>query len=85
MILSKYRFFGCAVAAAMVLCLAASADGILWRNGDNDVKVYRIPAICTAPDGKTIVAVCDARKWNMGDLNAAQPIQISCRLSTDNG
>ena len=46
--------------------------------------VYRIPALCTAPNGD-LIAVCDARQNNIGDLNAFQPISIVCRRSTDGG
>jgi len=64
--------------------LAVSEVQTLWRNGDGGIKVYRIPAICTAPNGD-LVAACDARAWNMGDLNAGQPINITIRRSADNG
>ena len=61
---------------------------VLFKNGDEigGVKsaVYRIPAICTAPNGD-IVVVCDARRQNGGDLNAFQPINIVWRRSTDGG
>ncbi|MBR0198223.1 MAG: exo-alpha-sialidase [Kiritimatiellae bacterium] len=56
----------------------------LWKNGEAGIAVYRIPAICTAPNGD-IVAACDARKNNGGDLNVFQPINISIRRSTDDG
>lgn len=56
----------------------------LWRNGDNGIAVYRIPAMCTAPNGDIVVA-CDARRDNGGDLNVFQPINISIRRSSDNG
>lgn len=61
---------------------------VLFRGGDEveGVKsaVYRIPAICTAPNGD-LIAVCDARRDNGGDLNAFQSINIVCRRSTDGG
>ena len=72
--------------------LSLSAFGVspqitLWKDGDNGVAKYRIPAMCLAPDGKTLVAVCDARTKHGGDLNrgSAQPIYIACRRSTDGG
>ena len=72
------------LAFSCALCACADAQ-VLWKSGDASVAVYRIPAICTAPDGKTVVAVCDARKNHGGDLNSSQPIWITCRTSTDNG
>ena len=56
----------------------------LWKGGDGGIKVYRIPALCTAPNGD-LVAACDARKNNGGDLNVFQPINISVRISSDDG
>jgi len=61
---------------------------ILFKNGDEveGVKsaVYRIPALCTAPDGSLVLA-CDARRDGGGDLNHAKPINIAIRRSTDGG
>ncbi len=61
---------------------------VLFKGGDEveGVKsaVYRIPALCTAPNGD-LIAVCDARRDNGGDLNAFQSIRIACRRSTDGG
>lgn len=54
----------------------------LYRPGDYGSQNYRIPAICTLPDG-TLLAVNDKRKFNEGDL--PQDIDIVCRRSTDNG
>lgn len=54
----------------------------LYAPGDYGSKNYRIPAICTLPDG-TLLAVNDRRKYNEGDL--PQDIDIVCRRSTDNG
>lgn len=56
----------------------------LWNNGDNGIRVYRIPALCTAPNGD-LVAACDARTYHGGDLDAKQPINITIRRSSDNG
>ncbi len=56
----------------------------LWKAGDNGIKSYRIPAICTAPNGN-LIAACDARTYHGGDLNSNQPINISIRRSTDGG
>lgn len=57
---------------------------VLWKNGDDGIRSYRIPALCTAPNGDLIVA-CDARKNNAGDLNVFQPINITFRRSSDGG
>ena len=61
---------------------------VLFKSNDaiEGVKsaVYRIPALCTAPNGDLVV-VCDARRLNGGDLNAFQPINIVCRRSSDGG
>ena len=66
---------------------AVSKQTVLWKNGDNGVKVYRIPALCTAPDGKTLVAACDARHDHLQDLNRQpwQKINIAIRTSKDGG
>jgi len=61
---------------------------VLFKNNDavEGVKaaVYRIPALCTAPNGDLVVA-CDARHEGGGDLNHAKPINIAIRRSSDNG
>jgi len=64
--------------------LAGSEGKSLWKGGDHGIKVYRIPALCTAPNGD-LVAACDARRNHGGDLDSAQPINISVRRSTDGG
>ncbi len=74
----------CAGALASASFSAVSPATTLWRGGDGGVKIYRIPALCTAPNGG-LVAACDARAWNGGDLNAGQPINISVRRSSDGG
>ena len=73
-----------ALAAVTMSVFAVSEQSVLWANGENGISVYRIPAICTAPNGD-LVAVCDARAKHGGDLDTCQPINISCRRSTDNG
>ncbi len=61
---------------------------VLFKNGDEieGVKsaVYRIPALCTAPNGDLVIA-CDARRDGGGDLNHAKPINIAIRRSKDAG
>ncbi len=60
----------------------------LFASGDavEGVKsaVYRIPALCTAPNGDLVVAA-DARRLSGGDLNHAKPIDIAVRRSSDGG
>ncbi len=60
----------------------------LFTNGDEIEgivsKVYRIPALCTAPNGD-LIATCDARRNHGGDLNTSQPINIAIRRSSDGG
>ena len=80
----KTRLLALALAAAALGAQAADGQTTLWKNGDGGVAVYRIPALCTAPNGD-LVAVCDARKNHGGDLNTSQPINISCRRSSDGG
>jgi len=80
----KRQLLAVALVAASINALAVSEQTTLWKNGDGGIAVYRIPAICTAPNGD-LVAVCDARSRNGGDLNIYQPINISCRRSSDNG
>ncbi|MBO7655672.1 MAG: exo-alpha-sialidase [Kiritimatiellae bacterium] len=72
------------ILAAALRGLAADGQMPLWKDGDGGVMRYRIPALCTATNGD-LVAVCDARTRNGGDLNVYQPIYIVCRRSTDNG
>ena len=76
-----------AIAIASLSFAAFAAPGektTLWKSGEDGIAVYRIPALCTAPNGD-LVAVCDARRDNIGDLNAFQPINIVCRRSSDGG
>lgn len=54
----------------------------LYAPGEYGSRNYRIPAICTLPDG-TLLAVNDKRKYNEGDL--PEDIDIVCRRSSDNG
>ena len=72
------------IAASAFAQAEVSAVQTLWKGGDNGVKVYRIPALCTAPNGD-LVAACDARQHHGGDLNTSQPINITIRRSSDNG
>ena len=75
-------------AVALAALSVSAAEQVLFRGGDAVggvvSKVYRIPAMCTAPNGD-LVAVCDARRNHMGDLNSCQPIEIAVRRSSDGG
>lgn len=70
----------------------ASAQVVLWKAGEAGINTYRIPALCMAPDGKTLVAACDAREDHLHDLNRKggpkndyQRINIAIRTSKDGG
>ncbi len=54
----------------------------LFHPGDYGSTNWRIPAICTLPDG-TLLITCDRRKYNETDL--PEDIDIVSRRSTDNG
>jgi len=54
----------------------------LFRPGAYGSRNWRIPAICTLPDG-TLLMACDRRKYNEADL--PEDIDIVSRRSTDNG
>ena len=73
-----------AAVSAVFAVSAVSEPVVLWKGGDNGIKMYRIPALCTAPNGD-LVAACDARRNHGGDLNSNQPINITVRRSTDGG
>ena len=66
--------------------LAAGAatyfDTCLYRPGDYGSANWRIPALCCLDDG-TLLAVCDKRKYNEGDL--PEDIDMVVRRSYDNG
>lgn len=70
----------------------ASKQVVLWKAGDAGINTYRIPALCLAPDGKTLVVACDAREDHLQDLNRKggqkgdyQRINIAIRTSRDGG
>jgi len=56
-------------------------DTCLYRPGDYGSANWRIPALCCLDDG-TLLAVCDKRKYNEGDL--PEDIDIVVRRSHDN-
>ncbi len=62
--------------------VASYEDVRLWSSVSGDY--YRIPAICTAPDG-TLIAVCDSRNSSNSDMNANMYINTALRRSTDGG
>lgn len=70
----------------------ASKQVVLWKAGEAGINTYRIPALCLAPDGKTLVVACDAREDHLQDLNRKggqkgdyQRINIAIRTSKDGG
>ena len=71
-------------ATILVSGAAVSPVQTLWEKGADGIAIYRIPALCTAPNGD-LVAACDARKNHGGDLNSNQPINIAIRRSSDGG
>lgn len=73
-----------AAVSAALTTFAVSEKVTLWKDGDQGIRKYRIPALATAPNGD-LVAACDARTNNGGDLCVHQPINISIRRSSDNG
>lgn len=80
-----FKQFCLLAAVSAVFAVSAVSEPVtLWKGGDQGIKIYRIPALCTAPNGD-LVAASDARKNHGGDLNTHQPINISIRRSTDGG
>jgi sialidase-1 len=73
----------------MMLCLLTSAIRAdtqiekidVWRAGEQDYKVYRIPGVVVTAKG-TVLAYAEARKSDRGDWNT---IDIVMRRSTDGG
>lgn len=55
---------------------------LLFQNGDEGSKYYRIPALVTAADG-SLIAVADKRWERLNDLPSH--IDVVARRSTDNG
>lgn len=55
---------------------------VVYESGDGVSKFYRIPAICTLPDG-TLVTVADRRLDSNKDLPGR--IDVVCRTSNDRG
>ena len=76
------------IAVALALCGGVWARSVPFVGGmeiaGRRVAVCRIPALAVVPDG-ALLAVCDARPWNGGDVKARQPIRIAARRSGDNG
>ena len=84
------RFFasGYTHLTLMLLFLAAAAaidppvDTIVWKNGDEGSKYYRIPGITTTTEG-TLITVIDRMYTIRQDL--PNDIDLVIRRSTDNG
>ncbi len=80
-----------AIASAIAVFVATvHAEGaqVLFKSNDPvegvHSAIYRIPAMCVAPNGDIVVAA-DARRLGGGDLNHAKPIDIAIRRSSDGG
>ncbi|NWK54403.1 exo-alpha-sialidase [Verrucomicrobiaceae bacterium N1E253] len=56
----------------------------VFVSGQDNTKIYRIPAIITAKNGD-LLAVIDARRNNAADLIHQRSIDITYKRSTDNG
>ncbi|MFD2158151.1 exo-alpha-sialidase [Rubritalea tangerina] len=56
----------------------------VFVSGEDDTKIYRIPAIITAQNGD-LLAVIDARRKNAADLIHQRSIDITFKRSKDNG
>ncbi len=80
----SFRTLLFSLAAAVTLVAGAYETQTIWRAGDDGIAIYRIPALVTAPNGD-LVAACDARMRNGGDLDHAKEINISIRRSSDGG
>jgi len=64
--------------------ILASERLFLSEGNPNTVSCYRIPTICTAPNG-TLIAACDQRIPSSSDINSNTNINTVIRRSTDNG
>ena len=59
----------------------ALRETLVFANGQEGYRCYRIPAIVAAPDG-TLLAFAEGRKDNCGDFGN---VDIVLKTSTDNG
>jgi sialidase-1 len=59
-------------------------ESILFTSGEQGTACYRIPALCTAPDG-SLLAVVDQRVPSCADLNGNVNINLALRKSNDKG
>lgn len=66
----------------MVIQPAISGRRPVFRNGDDGIACYRIPAIVRLPTGR-LVAFAEGRVANCGDHGGA--IRVVCRTSDDDG
>jgi len=69
----------------LLLLLAAPTHVDVFTSGQDGYKIYRIPAIETAPDG-TLIAFAEARKYSGADPGyEGNDIDLACKRSTDGG
>jgi len=61
--------------------LQSPKETMVFQNGQNGYKCYRIPAIVKAPNGD-LLAFAEARRNNCGDFG---DVEIVMKRSTDNG
>ena len=75
-------------AAASNRCSAVNFRSVLFKSGcaidGQRISIFRIPAICRAPNGD-LIAAADARYRSSADLHHFQLIRIAYRRSTDEG
>lgn len=81
----KELAFAVAVTCGVIVRGAVSVpfEGGMTVEG-TPAAVCRIPVLSVMPDG-ALLALCDERPWNGGDVNRRQPIRILARRSTDSG
>jgi sialidase-1 len=72
----------------LLVCLTGNLwcqkTSVLFESNQPGISCYRIPAICTAPNGDLIVTI-DERVPSCNDLRGSKDINIVIRRSTDGG
>src|SRR4051794_10450406 len=75
------RSFAVCLLAAAVCCGSEPEKIDVWRAGEEEYKIFRIPGIVVTSRG-SVLAYSEARKSDRGDWNT---IDIVMRRSTDGG